>query len=180
MTARSGLESLMALEERLLALAASVTWDGGEELLRSLRPMLEESAAFHAGEVDLARPVGHDRWTLAGDDASIAADDVLLALEGEPLRFDDLPEASAYPRTQSRMRDAGLRSLLVLPMGGYGGAGGAVVLGHRDGWAFVAAPLYDLAPLAAMTGLCLERALALTALRKEVEALRLDSRKSGG
>jgi hypothetical protein len=167
----------MSLEERLLALAASVTWDGGDQVIRSLRPMLEEWAPFHVGEVALARPVGHARWTLTDDEASVAADDILMALEAEPLRIDHLSEASAFPRTQARMRDAGLRSLLVLPLSAFGGPGGAIVLGHRDGWSFVAASLHVLCPLAAMTGLCLERAVALTALRKEVETLRASTRK---
>lgn len=167
----------MSLEERLLALAASVTWDDGDQVIRTLRPMLEEGAPFHLGEVALARPVGHARWTLTDDEASIAADDILLALESEPLRIDDVPEASAFPRTQARMREASLRSLLVLPMSAFGGPGGAIALGHRNGWAFVAAPLYLLTPVASMTGLCLERASALTALRKEVETLRAVTRK---
>jgi hypothetical protein len=167
----------MSLEERLLTLAASITWDGGDEVIRSLRPMLEEIAPFHAGEVALARPVGHARWTLTDDEESVAADDILLAVEAEPLRIDDLPQASAFPRTQACMREASLRSLLVLPMTAFGGPGGAIVLGHRDGWSFVAVSLPVLCPVAAMTGLCLERAAALTALRKEVETLRVGARK---
>lgn len=174
----SGLESAMNIEERLLTLVASVTWDGGDQVVRSLRPMIEETAPFHLGEVALATPVGHTRWTLTDDEASVAADDILLAVESETLRIDDLSEASAFPRTQVRMREASLRSLLVLPMSVFGGPGGAIVLGHRDAWSFVAASLHVLGPVAAMTGLCLERAAALTALRKEVETLRAAPRKS--
>ena len=61
---------------------------------------------------------------------------------------------------------------MALPMGGAGGPDGAVVLARDFGWAFAGAPLGFLAPVAGLTGLCLERALALTALRKEVDRIR--------
>lgn len=171
------LECPMSLEEKLLALVGSVTWDGGDQLIRTLRPMLAEIAPFDSGEVALARPVGHERWTLTDDEGSLASEDLLLRLESEPLRIDDLPEALPFPRTHARMAEAGLRSLLALPLSPGDGPLGAVVLAHRDGWAFAAASLHALGPLARMTGLCVERALVLTALRKEVETLRIRARK---
>ncbi|MFI5182806.1 MAG: hypothetical protein ACHQNV_00290 [Vicinamibacteria bacterium] len=167
----------MSLEEKLLALVASVTWDGGDQLIRALRPMLAEVAPFDCGEVALARPIGHERWALTDDEAPLASEDLLLRLEEEPLRIDDLPQALPFPRTHARMAGAGLRSLLALPLSPGDGPIGAVVLAHRDGWAFAAASLHTLAPLARMTGLCIERAVVLTALRKEVETLRLRTRK---
>jgi hypothetical protein len=70
------------------------------------------------------------------------------------------------------MKSCGLRCLLALPLASAGGPDGAVVLARNFGWAFAGAPLGFLLPVAGMAGLCLERALALTALRQEIDRLR--------
>jgi hypothetical protein len=171
------LESSMSPEEKLIALVAALDGDGGDRVVRTLQPMLAEIAPFDAGEVDLAGPIGHQRWTLTSDETAIASEDLLLRLEGEPLRIDDRPEASAFPRTHARMAESGFRSLLAVPFAATGGPRGALVLAHRDGWAFAAASLRVLRPLAQMTGLCLQAAISLTSLRREVELLRAKERK---
>ncbi len=164
----------MRIEEKLLALVASASWDGGEGVVSTLLPMLQEVAPFDAGEVAVLRPIGFDRWTLTDDDSPVAAEDFLLHMSGadEPLRIDELSELERWPRTRDALKERGLRSLLALPLSPAGGPEGAVVLARRQGWAFVAVWLHVLTPLVSMTGLCLERAAALTALRKEVELLR--------
>jgi hypothetical protein len=174
------LESLMSLEEKLVALVAALDGDGGNRVVRTLQPMLAEIAPFDAGEVDLAGPIGHHRWTLTSDETAIASEDLLLRLEGDPLRIDDRAEASAFPRTHVRMAESGFRSLLAVPFGSAGGPRGAIVLAHRDGWAFAAASLRLLRPLAQMTGLCLQAASSLTSLRREVEMLRVRSGRADG
>ena len=50
---------------------------------------------------------------------------------------------------------------------------GAVVLTRRFGWAFAGVAERPMAAAVAMAGLCLERALALTAMRKELESFTL-------
>jgi hypothetical protein len=171
------LEFPMSLEEKLLALVAAMDGDGGDGVVRTLQPMLAEISPFDAGEVDLAGPIGHQRWTLTNDDTVLASEDLLARLEGEPLRIDDRAEAAAFPRTQARMAESRLRSLLAVPFATPGGPRGAIVLAHRDGWAFAAASLRVLRPLAGMTGLCLQGATSLTSLRREVEMLQARGRK---
>ena len=162
------------LADTLLALVASTSWDGGSELLRTLSGILEQSVPFDAAEVGLCDGKGIRRWSLGDAEEWLAASDLLfhVALSRAPIRFDDLPEMASFPRTQSHLKSCGLRSLLALPLGGAGGPDGAVVLARDFGWAFAGAPLGFLAPVAGMAGLCLERALALTALRKEVDRSR--------
>jgi len=174
------LESRMSLEEQLVALVAALDGDGGDRIVRTLQPMLAEIAPFDAGEVDLAGPIGHQRWTLTSDETAIASEDLLLRLEAEPLRIDDRHQAGAFPRTHARMAESGFRSLLAVPFGCASGPRGAIVLANRDGWAFVAASLRVLRPLAQMTGFCLQGAMSLTSLRKELEMLRAKGRKADG
>lgn len=162
------------LAETLLALVASTSWDGGDELARTLRRILEKCAPFDAGEIGLCDGKDIMRWSLTDEDDEVAASDLLLHVSAQkaPLRFDDVPEVGAFPRTQSRMRSRGLRCMLALPLSSAGGPDGAVVLARTFGWAFAGAPLRFLSPVVGMTGLCLERALALTALRREIDRLR--------
>lgn len=164
----------MRIEEKLLSLVASASWDGGEGVVSTLLPMLQEVAPFDAGEVAVLRPIGFDRWTLTDDESPVAAEDFLLHISGadEPLRIDERSELERWPRTRDALKERGLLSLLALPLSPAGGPEGAVVLARRQGWAFVAVWLHVLTPLVSMAGLCLERAAALTALRKEVELLR--------
>jgi len=158
----------------LLALVASTSWDGGTELLRTLRAILERWAPFDAGEVALYDGKEIRRWSLADPEDWVAASDMVLhvSLEKAPLRADDLPDLESFSRTQGRMRICGLRALLALPLAAAGGPDGAVVLARSFGWAFAGAPMGFLSPVVGMAGLCLERALALTALRREVDHLR--------
>ena len=94
-----------------------------------------------------------------------------LSVCPQPVRVDDLPEVADFPRTQALLRARGLQSLLLFPLTSPGGPEGAIVLARTFGWAFAGAPLGQLQTLARMSGLCLERALALTALRRKIEFL---------
>jgi len=161
------------LTRALLALAAATTWDGGDAVVSTLRDVLRDAVAFDDGEVALTVPTGYRRWTLTEDEESLVAEDFLAAL-GErdtPLRVDTLEEADRFPRTVARLRERGLASLLALPLGAAGGPEGAVVLARRFGWGFAGVAEKPLAAVAAMAGLCLERALALTVMRRELESL---------
>jgi GAF domain len=162
----------MEVSAKLLALAASVSWDGGEGVLRALRQILREDAPFDAGEVALQRSPGFQRWTLTDDDEPLAADDLLeLASRADaPIRIDDMQEPGFAPHTRERMARRGMRSCLALPLCGAGGPEGVVVVAREHGWAFAGVSLPTLWPLASMAGLCLARAIALTVLRKEAEA----------
>ena len=162
------------LADTLLALVASTSWDGGTELLRTLGATLEKWAPFDTGEVALYDGKEIKRWSLAEPEDWLAASDLVLhvSLEKAPLRVDDLHELDPFPRTQGRMRSCGLRCLLALPLASAGGPNGAVVLARSFGWAFAGAPMGFLSPVVGMAGLCLERSLALTALRREVDRLR--------
>jgi hypothetical protein len=162
------------LTRALLALAAATTWDGGDAVVSTLRDVLRDGVAFDEGEVALTVPTGYRRWALAEEEDELVAEDLLadLCTRDVPLRFDTLEEADRYPRTVARLRERGLASLLALPLGAAGGPEGAVVLMRRFGWGFAGVSEKPLAAVAAMTGLCLERALALTALRRQL-ALRV-------
>jgi GAF domain-containing protein len=164
------LESAMDLAGRLLALAAAVRADGGDAVIRALTPMLRDAAPFDAGEVALACPVGFDRWTLTGDASTVAAEDFLLHLTARKhvIRIDDRPSVEAFKRTHAAMQQAGLRSLLALPLVTGGGLEGAIVLARSYPWAFVAAPLASLVPLAGMSALALEQSRALARLETEL------------
>ena len=93
------------------------------------------------------------------------------ASRDSPLRADDLPDLHRYPETRRRMSELGFRSLLGVPLSFAGGPEGALVISGRHGWAFAGVASRDLLPIAGMTGLCLERALALTTFRSELERL---------
>lgn len=156
------------LEEHLLALVASVSWDGGDGVVGVLRALLAEAAPFDAGEVAVAHPAGFHRWTLTDDESPLVGEDLLLHLSARPhpVRLDDWHEAEPWPRTAELLERRGLRSLLVLPLSAAGGAEGGVGVACRHGWAFVGCSLRRLQPVAAMAGLALGHARALTALRR--------------
>lgn len=170
--------SPMDVPAKLMALAASVSWDGGEGVLRTLRQILREDAPFDAGEVALQRAPGFQRWTLTDDPEPVAADDLLerAAAADGPIRIDDILEVRFAPLTRERMIARGLRSCLALPMSGAGGPEGAIVVARDHGWAFAGVSLHTLWPVASMAGLCLARAVALTALKRDTETVRLTSR----
>jgi hypothetical protein len=168
----------MEVPAKLLALAASVSWDGGDGVLRTLRQILREDAPFDAGEVALSRSPGFQRWTLTDDEREVAADDLLegAASGDSPIRIDDAQEPGFAPRTRQHMAERGLRSCLALPLGGAGGPEGAIVVAREHGWAFTGVSLHTLWPVASMAGLCLARAIALTALKRDADSLRAASR----
>jgi hypothetical protein len=168
----------MEVPAKLLALASSISWDGGGGVLRALRQILLEDAPFDAGEVALSRPPGFQRWTLTDDEEEVAADDLLerAASAEAPIRIDDVLDPGFAPVTRERMARRGLRSCLALPLGGAGGPEGAIVVAREQGWAFTGVSLHTLWPVASMAGLCLARAVALTALKRETETLRVSSR----
>src|SRR5262245_5755267 len=168
----------MDLPAKLLALVSPVSWDGGDGVLRALRDILQDDAPFDAAEVVLCRPPGYQRWTLTDDEREVAAEDLLeRAASGDaPVRIDDAHEAGFAPLTRQRMTERGLRSCLALPLSAAGGPEGAIVVAREHGWAFTAVSLHTLWPVAAMAGLALARAIALTALKRDADCLRTTSR----
>jgi len=167
------------INERLLGLVAAISSDGGEALLKSLARILREMGPYEAGEVVLLNPEGIRRWPLVGRREPFAGEALLrhTASRDSPLRADDLPDLHRYPETRRRMSELGFRSLLGVPLSFAGGPEGALVISGRHGWAFAGVASRDLLPIAGMTGLCLERALALTTFRSELE--RLDAKRDG-
>jgi hypothetical protein len=159
------------LTETLLGLVSATSWDGGQGLVHALREALAAGTPFDAGEVAFAQPVEFRRWSFTEAETDIVAADLLMHVGvcGQPLRVDDLPELEEFPATLENMRAQGLQSLLLFPLAPAGGPVGAIVLARRFGWAFAGAPIGYLWPLARMGGLCLERALALTALRRKLD-----------
>jgi hypothetical protein len=158
--------------QTLLALAAATTWDGGDGVVSTLRAALSAMAPFDAGELALSMPTGFRRWTFTDAEEPLAADDLLLetARHDVPLRIDQPEEACRFPETAARMRRRGFMSLLAVPLNAAGGPEGAVVLARTFGWAYAGTSMRPVSVCVAMAGLCLERALALSALRRELEA----------
>jgi len=165
------------VEEHLLAIAAAVSWDSGDGVVGVLRTLLESAAPFEAGEVALAHPAGFQRWTLTDDESPLMGEELLMHVNvrPHPVRLDDLHESEPYERTHELLTQAGMRSLLVLPLSAAGGAEGAIGLACRHGWAFVGCSLRSLVPIAAMSGLALAQARALTALRRLSDGARAHS-----
>jgi hypothetical protein len=159
------------LTEALLGLVSVTSWDGGQGLVHALGESLAAGTPFDAGEVAFAQPVEFRRWSFTENENDIVAADLLMHVGvcGKPLVVDDLPELEEFPATLENMRELGLQSLLLFPLAPAGGPVGAIVLARRFGWAFAGAPIAYLWPLARMGGLCLERALALTALRRKLD-----------
>lgn len=159
------------LTEALLGLVSATSWDGGQGLVHALGEALAAGTPFDAGEVAFAQPVDFRRWSFTEDEHDVVAADLLMHVGvcGKPLRVDDLPELEEFPATLENLRARGLQSLLLFPLAPAGGPVGAIVLARRFGWAFAGAPIGYLWPLARMGGLCLERALALTALRRKLD-----------
>lgn len=162
---------MLDLTEALLRLVSATYWDGGAGLVHALADVVREATPFDAGEVAVAQPVEFRRWSLTEDESDVVESDLLLHVGvcARPVRVDDLPEVVDFPRTHKLMRERGLQSLLLFPLASPGGPEGAIVLGRTFGWAFAGAPLGYLWPIARMSGLCLERALALTALRRKLD-----------
>jgi GAF domain-containing protein len=105
------------------------------------------------------------------DEEPVVDEDLLLHLcaRHEALRIDDRPQLTAFRRTHALLEQRGLRSLLGLPLSA-GGLAGVVVLCRAHPWAFVAAPLRELLPLAAMAAQALGQARALTRLERDRKA----------
>src|SRR5450432_4097073 len=158
--------------QTLLALAAATTWDGGDAVVSTLRTALESIAPFDAGELALSMPTGFRRWTFTDDEEPLAGDDLLLELprHDTPLRIDHPEDAAAFPETQASLHRRGLLSALAVPLHSAGGPDGAVFLARRYGWAYAGTSMREVTVCVGMAGLCLERSLALSALRRELEA----------
>jgi hypothetical protein len=155
---------MASLDQHLIALAAAVGPDGGDGVLRVLRDVLRALAPFEAAEVALLNPAGFRRFTLTDDVEPIVAEDLLLDVSNRPevRRFDDPAGLDVFPRSRERLLRRGLKSLLVLPLSQAGGGKGAVVLARDHTFGFVGASLRVLVPVAAMAGLALDWARALT------------------
>src|SRR5262249_25236371 len=160
------------LTQTLLALAAATSWDGGDGVVATLRETLASAAPFDAGELALSMPTGFRRWTFTEEQDPLAGDDLLLQLcrRDTPLRRAVLDDLAPFPDTAARWRRRGFQSALGLPLGAAGGPEGGVVLARRFGWAFAGTSMRAVSVSVSMAGLCLERALALSALRRELEA----------
>lgn len=155
----------MDLEKRLIGLVAATRGDGGKALRGALREDLLALAPFDRAEVAFLREGRVDRWRLDDGSGPVSGDDLArhLAAHPVPVRFDDLHDAEPFPGTQETLEGQGLRSLLALPLSTAGGLEGALVVARDYGWAFAGASLRTLVPLAEMAGLCVDRALQLTA-----------------
>ena len=162
---------MLDLTEALLRLVAATSWDGGAGLMHALSEVIGQGTPFDAAEVAVAQPIEFRRWSLTEDERDVVESDLLMHVGvcGRPVRVDDLPELVDFPRTLALLRSRGLQSLLLFPLASPGGPEGAIVLARTFGWAFAGAPLGYLWPIARMGGLCLERALALTALRRKLD-----------
>lgn len=173
---------MLDLTDALLRLVSATSWDGAAGLVHALSEVIRAATPFDAGEVAVAQPVEFRRWSLTEQDEDVVESDLLLHVGvcARPVRVDDLPEVVDFPRTLARMRARGLQSLLLFPLASPGGPEGAIVLARSFGWAFAGAPLAYLWPVARMGGLCLERALALTALRRKLEFMGDGERDSRG
>lgn len=163
----------MDLTERLLDLAAAVTWDGGERVMSSLRRHLTDLVVFDLGELAMPRVIGFDRWALSDSEEELVPEDLLTHLvdRDEPLRIDDVSALVGFDRSVTHLVDRDIRSLLALPLSSARGPRGTVVLTRDSTWAFAGAPLPALGSLAGMAGLSLETAAMLTKLRRDGEAL---------
>ena len=162
----------MESNQTLLALAAATTWDGGAGVVSALRATLSTLAPFDAGELALSMPTGYRRWTFTDEEEPLAADDLLVDVSRHdiPLRIDQPDDAVSFPETAARMRRRGFMSMLAVPLSAAGGPAGAVVLARRFGWAYAGTSMRAVSVCVSLGGLCLERSLALTALRRELEA----------
>ncbi|HEY6552226.1 MAG TPA: hypothetical protein VI669_02675 [Vicinamibacteria bacterium] len=163
------------LADSLLALAASIDGDGGHAVCKTLGLLLRDTAPFDAGEVVLRQGEGFHRFPFGGDERPVAGDDLVrhVLANGAALRLDDPRDLEPFPATRERMAPGGLKSALALPLGvtlhvqasrPAAEPNGVLIVARRHGWAFVGASLHFLGPVAAMAGLALDRALALTAL----------------
>lgn len=170
----------MDLPRRLIELTAAVGADGGAGVVRALGALFKEGAPYDVGEVAVLGAAGFERWTLTDDDEAVAAEDLLIhvAQRREAIRLDHPGELAAFPGTCEGMTRRRLQSLLALPFWA-GSVEGVVVLARRHGWAFVAAPVNAFLYLAAMGGLCLARSQLLTALGRQVEAVKASGAISG-
>jgi hypothetical protein len=164
-------DALLEPTHTLLALAAATTWDGGDGVVSTLRAALETIAPYDAGELALAMPTGFRRWTFTQDEEPIAGDDLLLDLprRDAPFRVDHPEDAAAFPDTQARLRRRGFLAVLAIPLHSAGGPDGGVILARRYGWAYAGTSMREVTVCVGMAGLCLERSLALSALRRELE-----------
>ncbi len=164
---------MIGLSEKLLALAASTTWDGGEGLVRTLDEQLRDIAPHEGGEIVIHQPDRDLRLYLGTQEAPLAGADLLQAVSSAsaPRRFDDLTDLETFPQTREAMSERGQRSLLAVSLQSAGGPEGLLALTHRQAWAFAGVGAGPVVALAAMAGLCLERAMALTRLREERSGL---------
>jgi hypothetical protein len=171
-----------SLSEVLLRVASAIAADGGAAVRAALEGVLREAAPFDAGEVVIVRGPG-DLWRQAlgsGEGPLVGADLLTHVLaHGAAFRIDDWHDAEPFVDTLEDLRRRSLRSLLTIPFHFEGGElprlEGALAVGRSHGWAFVGASLPLLGPLAAMAGLALDRALALTILEARARPLETPS-----
>jgi GAF domain-containing protein len=158
----------MSFLEALFAITRAVGWDRGDGVVSALDKFLREEVSFEAGEVAVLGPIGFDHYLLSGD--SVAGEDILLEARrrGGPIRIDDIRLISEYPRTAQAMERAGLRSILLVPLGSKGGIEGWIVLAQDYSFAFAGVSLGRLEAVAAMAGLALQNAQTLTRLHKRI------------
>ncbi|HVQ28095.1 MAG TPA: hypothetical protein VMV21_00860 [Vicinamibacteria bacterium] len=167
-----------SLSEVLLRVASAIAADGGASVRAALESVLREAAPFDVGEVVLVRGPG-DPWRQAmgsGEGPLLGADLLAHVLaHGAAFRIDDWHDAEPFAETLEHLRRRSQRSLLTIPFHFEGGERprleGALAVARSHGWAFVGASLPLLGPLAAMAGLALDRALALTVLEERARPL---------
>jgi hypothetical protein len=166
-----------AFESWVVALADAARGDDGPDgVVAVMRSFLADHVSFEAGEVRWLRPTQPLCWPLtepAAEDGLVADDVVAYAAEHEaPLRIDDRADARSFPRTHERLRRREQHSVLVLPLLPAGAENGAVVLVRAERCGFAGTSFHQLAPLVRVGGVCLDLALRLTTLRREVAVLR--------
>lgn len=171
-----------SLAQVLLRIAAAAAPDGGAGVRAALQAALRDEAAFDVGEIILKRPHREPLvFPLGGASGPLVGPELVdhVLAHGAPYRIDDLPDALAFPVTEARMREHGVRSALVLPFRfdehGMVEVTGALAVCRTHGWAFVGASLPMVAPLAGMAGLALDHALRLSALGERAHALEVAS-----
>jgi hypothetical protein len=154
-----------------LGIVRGISWDGGDGVVAALEAALREEAPYDSGEVVVLGPIGFERCLLTAD--SVLGDDVLLEARrrGGHITIDDVRDAKGIPKTRELMDRTGIRSLLLLSLSEAGGLEGWVGLGRTYAYGFAGVSMHRLRPLAALAGLALQKARALSKLHKRLPIL---------
>jgi hypothetical protein len=161
----------MDLIQPFLGIVRAISWDGGDGVLEALEKILRDEAPFHSAEVAILGPIGFERCLFTS--VSVIGDDALLDARrrGGHVKIDDIRDVPYLPKTRQLMDRNGLRSLLLLSLGEAGGIEGWIGLGRDHAYGFAGVSLRFLGPIAAMTGLALQKSRSLSKLHKRLPIL---------